>query len=282
MALAKESINQFVENLPEQANISLRVYGHVGTGSDADKEKSCSKVEEVYPLSTYDSDQFSDALNQFEPAGWTPMAKAIEQVEEDFQEYDGKNNTNIVYVVSDGVETCGGSPVKTIESLNDSNIDPVVNIIGYQVDNEGLKQLKDMAEASEGRYVNAKSQEDLTAEFEQTVDMAEIWSDWQSDAKETVHELNDTLKHQLHDWHNEQKSRMSREHKNLKAANNYLHDNEIIERDVYLKYSGEYRDYYLNIADEAREQYLELAESNRDEFFEKYDEIEKRYEEAVD
>ncbi|QGS68314.1 hypothetical protein CV093_06075 [Oceanobacillus sp. 143] len=38
MDLAKEAIQQFVENLPEEATISLDVYGHIGTGSNADKE----------------------------------------------------------------------------------------------------------------------------------------------------------------------------------------------------------------------------------------------------
>jgi Ca-activated chloride channel family protein len=282
MKLAKESINNFVENLPEEANISLRVYGHIGTGSDADKKKSCSKVEEVYPLGKYDEGKFSGALNKFEPAGWTPMAKAIQQVEKDFGEHDGETNTNIVYIVSDGVETCGGSPVEAIKSLNNSNIDPVVNIIGYQVDNEGLKQLKEMADASEGRYINVKNQEDLTAEFEQTADMAELWAEWKDDAKDTVIELNKTIKEQLNNWHKNQKDLMNREHKNLEAAVYYLRDNDILDRTVYLEYIDDYRDYYLDIHDQERGQYLELHDANTDEFFEKYDEVEKRYMDAVE
>lgn len=282
MQLAKESINQFVESLPEQANISLRVYGHVGTGSDADKEKSCSNIEEVYPLGKYDSGKFSEALNQFDPAGWTPMAGAIEQVEKDFKEYDGKNNTNIVYIVSDGIETCDGDPVETITSLSDSNVDPVINIIGYQVDNEGLKQLKEMAEASDGRYIHANSQADLTAEFEKSVDMAEIWSEWSRNAKDTVNDLHKTIRDQLNDWHNDQEDRMNREFNNLESAVYYLHDNELIDTDVYLDYIDIYRDYYLEIIDQARDQYLELHDVNTDEFFEKYDEVQERYNKAVE
>lgn len=110
----------------------------MGTGQKKDKEKSCRKVEEVYPLSAYAPAAFTSSLNQFKPAGWTPMAKAAEQVMKDLKEMDGEKNTNIIYLVSDGIETCGGDPVKAMKSLGAYNLKPVVNIIGYQVDNDGL------------------------------------------------------------------------------------------------------------------------------------------------
>src|SRR5690554_4816090 len=42
MELAKESIQKFASTLPEEANVSLRVYGHKGTGKASDKALSCS------------------------------------------------------------------------------------------------------------------------------------------------------------------------------------------------------------------------------------------------
>src|SRR5699024_6822781 len=112
MELAKESINQFVSELPEQAQITLQVYGHKGSGSEEDKEMSCDSVETLYSLDDYNEAEFQDALDEFEPAGWTPLAKAIEEVTDEFEEFDGEESTNIIYVVSDGEETCGGDPVE--------------------------------------------------------------------------------------------------------------------------------------------------------------------------
>ncbi|WP_370296574.1 VWA domain-containing protein [Rossellomorea marisflavi] len=40
MELAKDAINEFLSTAPKDANVSLRVYGHKGTGSDADKKKA--------------------------------------------------------------------------------------------------------------------------------------------------------------------------------------------------------------------------------------------------
>lgn len=47
MELAKETINNFLKNIPEKANVSLRVYGHKGSGSESDKEMSCSAIEQI-------------------------------------------------------------------------------------------------------------------------------------------------------------------------------------------------------------------------------------------
>ena len=277
MAWAKQSIDDFVSGLPAQANISLQVYGHVGTGSSSDKEKSCKNIEEVYPLSTYVKEDFNKALNQFEPAGWTPMAKAIEEAEKNFSKWDGEENTNVIYIVSDGVETCDGDPVRTIESLSKSNIDPVINIIGYQVDNEGLEQLKEMADVSNGRYIDARSQEDLTAEFQKTMDMSKIWAEWQSESKDIIKELHNTIKHQLYDWNNNEKEKTYRQSENLKYALKYLFEEEILNQDTYLAFSKAYRNSYLDISDEQGDIYFELYDINEDTYKEKFSEVEELF-----
>ncbi|MFI8684538.1 VWA domain-containing protein [Rossellomorea sp. NPDC077527] len=282
MDLAKDAIQQFVQDLPEDANVSLRVYGHVGTGNDKDKNASCSKIEEVYPFGKYDEGKFTNALSQFKPAGWTPMAKAIDEVKADFQQYDGKQNTNIIYVVSDGVETCDGDPVKAAKSLADSNISPVLNIIGYQVDNEGLAQLKEMADATGGNYINARSHDDLVTEFKQTADMAKVWSQWHEDSVKALNDLYDTVKMQLDNWYNEQEENSNREINNLEQVTNYLNTQGIIDDSVFLDMMDIYRNYFLTIADEARDQFLELYDTNRDSFLNKHDEVTDRFLESDD
>ncbi|AXI08454.1 hypothetical protein CUC15_05765 [Oceanobacillus zhaokaii] len=282
MDLAKEAIQQFVENLPEEATISLDVYGHIGTGSNADKEKSCSNIEEVYPLSTYNSDKFSKALNQFEPAGWTPMAKAIEVVEGKLKDYNGEENTNIIYIVSDGVETCEGDPVKTIQSLAESQIDPVINIIGYQVDNEGLEQLKEMAEASDGRYINAANQADLVSEFEQTVDMAKVWAEWSNDARETIAKLSNTIRDQVLDWNSMQKELADRENGNLNAAIKYLNEEQIIDSSVHQEFKGQIFNSHISIKGDIANIYLDIAGTNANEFLDNYFGIIDRYRDNID
>src|SRR5690606_29742313 len=54
MELAKGAITDFLSNAPKDANVSLRVYGHKGTGSQEDKEMSCSSIEQLYGYEKYD------------------------------------------------------------------------------------------------------------------------------------------------------------------------------------------------------------------------------------
>ena len=45
-------------NLPKEANVGLRVYGHKGSGSSADKGMSCSSSDLLYPLQPYEKECF--------------------------------------------------------------------------------------------------------------------------------------------------------------------------------------------------------------------------------
>lgn len=65
LAIAKEGINQFTASLPKNANVSLRVYGHVGGG----EENSCNKIDQIYGMKPYAADEFKAALNKVNAVG---------------------------------------------------------------------------------------------------------------------------------------------------------------------------------------------------------------------
>jgi Ca-activated chloride channel homolog len=182
MEAAKEAIRSFAASLPAGARVGLRVYGHEGTGSEADKALSCSKSDVMYPLQAYDQQKLDSALAQFKPAGWTPIALALEQAQKDLQSYKGEQNTNIIYLVSDGIETCGGDPVEVAKQLADSDVTPIVNVVGFGADGEAQRQLKQVAEAAGGRYVLIQDQQELKKEFEQASKIARKWIEWKRGA----------------------------------------------------------------------------------------------------
>jgi Ca-activated chloride channel homolog len=182
MELAKEAINDFVSNLPEDVNVSLRVYGHKGTGDESDKEKSCSSIEQVYGFDQYNQDSFSNAINQFKPSGWTPIAESLKQSFESFKGYDEESNTNLIYLVSDGIETCDGDPVAVAKEFAGSNVSPIINVIGFNVDSKAQQQLKQVAESSDGIYSTVTNKDQLTEEFERAQEILERWESWKTDA----------------------------------------------------------------------------------------------------
>lgn len=182
MEAAKEAIKEFAKNLPKQARVSLRVYGHKGSGKESDKSLSCSSSELVYGLQPYNEQKLQASLDQFKPTGYTPIAFALQEAMKDFSNISGEKNTNIIYLVSDGIETCDGNPVEMAKKLAESKITPIVNVIGFGVDGPGQKQLKEIASAAKGRYIHIQNQDQLQKEFKQAEAIAEKWEKWRSNA----------------------------------------------------------------------------------------------------
>lgn len=190
MELAKEAIGNFIDILPENSTVSLRVYGHEGTGSDDDKKLSCSSTESLYN-GEMNEKEFMKALQAVQPAGWTPIANALEESEKDIPE---NSSTAIVYVVSDGIETCDGDPVKVAEQLNQKGVQPIINIIGFQVDDEAQELLKQVAEAGKGEFTYAGNKQDLEDYWKEEYDrLQEAWETWQQEGMKRANELSQQL-----------------------------------------------------------------------------------------
>ncbi|WP_167569106.1 VWA domain-containing protein [Brevibacillus migulae] len=222
MEQAKKAIREFAAALPQNANIALRVYGHKGSGSDEDKAISCGSSELIYSLRPYNAQELNQGLNKFKPTGWTPIALSLEGVKEDLAPFTKEDNTNIVYLVSDGVETCGGDPVKVAKELADSNISPIINIIGFDVDSQGENQLKKIAESAGGTYVTVKNQEQLMKEFDRSKDLAQKWSAWYTKAIQKKMELSKNITQAGMDFNREMTNSKFTEYQNLNSAINYL------------------------------------------------------------
>ncbi|WP_394238876.1 VWA domain-containing protein [Niallia oryzisoli] len=178
MEIAKETITNFVSELPEGAKVGLRVYGHTGSNADSDMKLSCSRSDIVYDISPMDGAPFQTALDSVQPTGWTPTGLALREAKKDLEAFDGQANTNIVYLVSDGVSTCNDNPVQAAKELYDSNISPIVNVIGFDVNAEGQNELIEIANATDGIYQKVNDESELKKEFDRISDLAETWKDW--------------------------------------------------------------------------------------------------------
>ncbi len=172
--VAKEVMTGFVDTLPKEANVALRVYGHVGSNSEEDKPRSCEASELLYPFQALDAGTFKSAIASFGPAGWTPIARSLQQAQADFASYDAATNSNLIYLVSDGIETCDGDPVAAAQALHESNIQAVVNIVGFDVDAEAAAQLRAAAQAGGGKYYEARNAAEMQHIFQDTFN----WHEW--------------------------------------------------------------------------------------------------------
>ncbi|RPF22646.1 vWA domain-containing protein [Myceligenerans xiligouense] len=172
---AKAALRRFVARLPEESTVSLRVYGDAGNTTAGGKRESCASSEVVYDGAA-DGARFSDTLDAVGPAGWTPLARAIRAAADDLPD---DATDAIVYVVTDGLETCGGDPVTAARDLADGGVEPIVNVIGFHVAGADHEDLRAIADAGGGSYTDAGSgtelERHLDAEYSRLMD---AWEDW--------------------------------------------------------------------------------------------------------
>ncbi|MGN7479386.1 vWA domain-containing protein [Solibacillus silvestris] len=229
MELAKAAVAKFAGQIPSDANISLIAYGHVGSSSKADKAASCAAVESVYPLSAYEAANFAGSLDSFEASGWTPLAGAIQKAGELLQAYPAEEYSNLVYMVSDGIETCDGDPVAAAKQLQSQNIKAKVNIIGFNVDNEGQQQLKQVADSGGGEYITVDDPADLevqmTKKWKPTIGQL-VWTQGV-----TIQQFTDAME-RMNQIYNPLYSASDAERNRIRHAVNFLYNEELISDDV--------------------------------------------------
>jgi Ca-activated chloride channel family protein len=112
-------------------------------------------------------------VNGLMPAGKTPLAAAVEQAA---NALNFRQEPGVVVVVTDGEETCGGSPCELGKRLHAESAQLVIHVIAYRTDSftwtgeQSIVASRCLAEQNNGLYVTAASQEELVAAFRSTLD----------------------------------------------------------------------------------------------------------------
>lgn len=275
MDLAKEAVRNFVSSVPKEAKVSLRVYGHKGSNQGKDKQISCQSSELVYPLSTYNEVQFESALSKFNPTGWTPLARGIEEAQKDMERAQGEGVRNIIYVVSDGIETCGGDPVTAAKKLKNSGIKPVINIVGFDVDDAGQRQLKQVASAAGGVYKSVYSEADLREYMQAEKDrIKNEWENWAISVKSDAFDSWAKKRKELENVVEELHSLKDLEIKHMYSARDYLKNKKVISNEVASDISLLVYDRERTIRKALLDEYFELGD--------KLEQVEKQIKDQAD
>ncbi|SHL52692.1 Ca-activated chloride channel family protein [Sphingobium sp. YR657] len=163
LQLARQSARGFIDGLPSTVEAALLVFGQQGDNSEAGKAKSCRGVDLLAPMST-DRARLTAAVKEVRATGWTPLAAGLERAQA-LLNTSAKAGEQVIYVVSDGEETCGGDPVAVARRINGGNTRAVVNIIGFGLPSKEAAALKAVADAGGGGFVNVQTR----ADYERTI-----------------------------------------------------------------------------------------------------------------
>ncbi|MDH5832803.1 vWA domain-containing protein [Luteimonas kalidii] len=167
LAIAQDALLAFASRLEGDVQVALRVYGHRGGNREQDKPGSCRASDLVLPFAPRDPAAFEAAVRAFRPSGFTPIAGSLQAAARDFGQGGATAEGNVVYLVSDGIETCDGDPAAAARALRTSDIGVVVNVIGFDVDAAAERQLREVASAGGGEYLAARDRDALLRVFQQ-------------------------------------------------------------------------------------------------------------------
>jgi Ca-activated chloride channel family protein len=140
MDIAKNLFTQFLDSLKATPNLELglRCYGHE---YPLQPQRNCEDTKLEVPIGkpSVAIPAMKNRLVSLVPKGTTPIAYTLSQCGADFPD-DGKSARNIIILITDGIEECGGDPCAVSLMLQTKGITlkPFVLGIGLEGSFEGL------------------------------------------------------------------------------------------------------------------------------------------------
>ncbi|MGB0402717.1 MAG: vWA domain-containing protein [Salibacteraceae bacterium] len=129
--IASDLLAQTVDSLKgiDNLQVALRVYGHQ---KNYRMGQDCNDTKLEVPFGYNNHEKIKSKLKQITPMGTTPIAMTLEKSADDFT--DCKTCRNIIILITDGVEECGGDPCTISMKLQRQGIVLKPFVIGIGID----------------------------------------------------------------------------------------------------------------------------------------------------
>lgn len=139
MEIAKELLSNMLDSLDNKANIEvgLRCYGHQRPSPPQD----CKDTKLEVDFGKNNIQAIKKRLQTLSPKGTTPIAKALEAGALDFPPVNSKSR-NIVILITDGIEECGGDPCAVSRLFQERKIILKPFVIGIGLSEEYKKNFE--------------------------------------------------------------------------------------------------------------------------------------------
>ncbi|MCK5213292.1 MAG: hypothetical protein KAQ74_05150, partial [Dehalococcoidia bacterium] len=120
----------------------------------------CGRSQLIAPVGPMQRQLLQTEILALDPAGATPIAYALEQTQADLTNI---SDPQLVLLISDGMETCGGDPVQAAKDLIGLGYDLKMHIVGFDISRNvsARDQLIEIAQVTGGVYYDAENSEQL-------------------------------------------------------------------------------------------------------------------------
>lgn len=154
---ARSALETVVSGLGDEQRVGLRMFA--STESESDTAAACSDSELVVPVDSGNRSAIGTAIQDYEPfGGETPIGFALQEAAKDL----GSEGQRSILLVSDGLSTCDPDPCEVAQDLTEDGIDLAIHVVGFNVDSQAREQLRCVAEAGNGSYIDATDADSLT------------------------------------------------------------------------------------------------------------------------
>ncbi len=158
IAVARKVLKNLLAELPADSKVGLIAYGHR-------KKGDCEDIETIASLAALDKTALGRKIDAIDPKGKTPITDAVKAA---FESVRSRREETTIVVVSDGLETCGGSPCTTVEEAKKAGIKFVMHVIGFDLGKENVSELECAAQAGGGLYLSANNADELADALKKT------------------------------------------------------------------------------------------------------------------
>lgn len=177
---ARRAIREAVPQIAPVRKLGLIIYGPGGPDS-------CSGIDLRFgPLANADGPIIS-AVEDLEPGGMTPLTESVLAAAETL---NFKERPGVIVLVTDGKETCGGTPCHLGDRLMREGTDLTVHVIGFKVRGDHFAWdspehgtivgettvAKCLSDRTGGKYVGAETVNELVQALTNTLGCAVIGS----------------------------------------------------------------------------------------------------------
>ncbi|RII07964.1 von Willebrand factor type A domain protein [Streptomyces sp. YIM 130001] len=170
LAAAKSAVTGLLDDVPEGTALGLRVYGATYPGEDTGS--GCRDTQLLSPVAKMDDTARQKAKSEvrgIKAVGMTPIGSSLKTAAKDL----GDSGPRRIILVSDGEDTCAPPTACDVaRDLKGAGIDLTVDTVGFKVGAKARAELRCIAKATGGEYVDAGDADELGDELAGSVKRA--------------------------------------------------------------------------------------------------------------
>jgi Ca-activated chloride channel homolog len=159
LEIAREALVEVLGGLPPETELGLIAYGHRTQGA-------CDDIELIVPPATGTAAAISDAAQNLQFVGKTPLTEAVRQAAVELRSSEEKAT---VILITDGIETCNADPCALGAELEATGVDFTAHVVGFGLSAEDGAKVACLADNTGGLYIQASDAGALRDALQTTV-----------------------------------------------------------------------------------------------------------------